>query len=189
MNRAIELARRNVALTALMVFALSLLILNPFFYMGWQSANDRQAELEKEEMMANLQLMSAQANYDLNALRGERDGLLAEIAALVKSTMIPEAFSSADVYETMAQEAKYRVTLVSLSSVNEPSYETIGENTYEKYEINVSVAGSLTNIVAFLNAMETEEKYPSLRFEDVTVSKSESQDWEGDLKLVILCQA
>ena len=189
MSRVIELARRNVALTALMVVALSLLILNPFFYMGWQSANDRQAELEKEEMMANLQLMSAQANYDLNALRGERDELLAEIAVLSESTMIPEEFSSADVYETMAKEAKYRVTLVSLSSVNEPSYETIGENTYEKYEINVIVAGSLTNIVAFLNAMETEENYPSLRFQDLSVSKSEGQDWEGDIKLVILCQA
>lgn len=185
----LTLARRNVGLTALVAAALFLVALNPFFYFGWQSAGDLQAELEKEEMVATVQLMQAQEKYGVASLQAELDGLERDIDDLAKSNRFPEEVPGADLYAAMANVAGWNgVTLVSLSSVISPGTEAIGENAYNKAEINMSVAGVLSNIRSFLTSME-EGSYPSLRFQDVNLTKSESgQNWEGDLTVVVLSQ-
>jgi len=185
----LTLARRNVGLTALVAAALFLVALNPFFYFGWQSAGDLQAELEKEEMVATVQLMQAQEKYGVASLQTELDGLERDIDNLAKSNRFPEEVPGADLYAAMASVAGWNgVTLVSLSSVTSPGTETIGENAYNKAEINMSVAGVLSNIRSFLTSME-EGAYPSLRFQDVNLTKPEGgQNWEGDLTVVVLSQ-
>ncbi|MEE8471057.1 MAG: hypothetical protein V3S51_06990 [Dehalococcoidia bacterium] len=190
MSALIALAKRDIQLTVLAVVALGLVLMNPFLYLGWQSVDGLQVELEKEEMMANIQLMNAQSEYDADALQSRLYDLQRDIEELSGIVRLPEEAPSADLYDVLAKTAGWNgVTLVSLSSVSRPGTETIGDNEYRKSQIDVRVAGALSNIRSFMTSME-EGAYASLEFEGVSLTLPEdSLDWEGALTLAILSRS
>jgi Tfp pilus assembly protein PilO len=183
------MARRNLGMTVLVVAGLGLLILNPFFYMGWQSAGAQNVDLEKREMVATLQLTNARATYEVSTLRNELNALQGEMNVLAGIPSFPGEAPSADLYTAVAREAgRSGVTVTALESLEKTGSEEIGDGKYAKSEVNVSVAGSLSQVESFLANMENSE-FPTLRFEDVNLTKIEGEStWEGDLKLVVLSQ-
>ena len=190
MSTVVTLAKRNIALTLLVVAALGLLLLNPFFYFGWQSADGRVAELEREEMMANIQLMNAQAKYDLTGLREELQQVLSDIDDLSTSAVIPVEVSFANLDVALGSAAsRHGVLVAGLTCDGKVGAEDIGENTYQRFEIDITVTGSLRSINSFLESME-DSAYQSLKFDNVNLTKSEFGDmWQGEVTLVILTQS
>lgn len=175
------LLRRNIALTVLIAVVVLFLIVNGFLYLGWQSAKDRQADLEGEEEIANLQLINAQSEYDLVSLRDEyRD--------LEDSPNFPSEVPSVELGVYLADAAaKYSVALVGVMLESEAGSEVIGGKEYPKSEIDVSVTGSLTGINSFLRYIE-EGPFPGLEIENVCFTLTEEQGWEGSFTMVILSQ-
>lgn len=185
----IALVKRDKRLTVLVAFALGLAVMNPFLFLGWQSVGEIQADLEKEELMANIQLMNAQSQYDMDTLQSQLYDLQRDIDELSQSPRLAEEAPSADLFDILAKNAGWNaVTLVSLSSVVKPGIEKIGDNEYRKSEIDVKVEGQLSRITSFLTSMES-GAYPSTRFEDISITNEEGgQNWQGALTLVVLSQ-
>ena len=182
-------ARQNIPLSVMVVAAIGLLALNPFFYMGWQSAGERQAGLADEEMIANLQLINAQTNYELSTLQAQRDDIQEGINGLTGSTAFPQEAPSTDLYTTLAAVAGTsgrQVTLSAVQSSGEAGAEEIGGSTYSRFVVDITLEGSLSNIQWFLDKMEN-GAFPTLRFDGVTLMKDEAtSSWQGIVRLVIL---
>lgn len=182
-------ARQNIPLSVMVVAALGLLALNPFFYLGWQSAGERQAEVEDREMIANLQLITAQSTYELSTLQAQRDDIQAGINGLTGSTAFPQEAPSTDLYTALSAVAGTsgrQVTLAAVQSSGESGSEEIGDSRYSKFVVDITLEGSLGNIQWFLDKMEN-SAFPTLRFDDVSLTKDEAtSSWQGIVKLVIL---
>ena len=175
------LLRRNIALTVLIAVVVLFLVVNGFLYFGWQSAKDRQADLERDEELANLQLINAQRDYDLGSLQDE-------LRELENSPNFPSEVPSVELSVYLADAAaKYSVTLVGVMLESDAGSEVIGGMEYPRSEFDISVTGSLTGINSFLRYLE-EGPFPGLEIENVCFTLTEEQGWEGGFTMVILSQ-
>jgi hypothetical protein len=190
MTALLAVIKQNTQLTVLVVVALGMLILNPFFYLGYQSAEQQIEDLGQDEMMAGLQLANTQSSYDVENLEQQRDDLRDEIALLSQGDVFAETVPSAQLNSTLANVAGWNgVSLLSLSSTIKPATEKIGDTTYQKTVVTVGVSGTLANLRAFLTAME-DGSTAGLRFEDVRLTATgQGSQWEGQLALSVLSQA
>ncbi len=189
MMQHVETARRNLSLTVLAALALAMIVAGVIFFMGMQSAGQALADLEQQEVTANIQLMNAQATYDLETLRQELNDLEDQIAELSVQSGFPESVSTSKLSNALANNAAWNgVTVVSLSSPSKTSTETIGSGSYDKYRVEMTVSGSLEGIQKFVTSMEG-SSFPTLRFDSVTLAQSEGgAGWQGDLKLAVITE-
>ena len=190
MMALVATARSNMPLTVLLGLALVLVIAGVMFLMGSRSAGERCDLLEQQEMTANIQLMTAQATYDVSALQLELNELETEIAGLKLGGKFPESAPMSSLSSAITNNAGWSgVTLVSLSSPSKTGTEKIGGRVYSKTQVNMTVSGTLDGIQRFMASMEG-GSFPTLVFEGVSLAELEGGGgWEGSLTLAVVTQA
>jgi Tfp pilus assembly protein PilO len=190
MMALVATARNNLSLTIMIGLALVLVIVGVTFFMGWRSAGELCNQLEQQEMTANIQLMTAQSNYDVSALQQELNELQTEIAMLKLEGKFPESAPMSSLSSAIANNAGWSgITLVSLSSPSKTGTEKIAGHTYSKTQVNMTVSGTLEGIQRFMASMEG-GSFPTLVFESVNLAELEGGGgWEGDLTLAVVTQA
>jgi len=80
---------------------------------------------------------------------------------------------------------QYRVSITEVAPAAVGS-EAIGGKTYRAYKTQVTVTGTLTNIISFLKYIER-GPFNSIKVEDVSLSGS-GGDWRGKFTIVVITE-
>ena len=163
----IELLRQNIRLVAVIAVVVLLLVVNVMFYLQWQSAEDDQAELEKDWKSADTNLRVTRTLYDLDTLQAEKDRLAAK-------PQFPSELPIVDLMLHVANGAPlFPVSITEVTRV-------------DAYKTQVTVTGTLTKIISFLKYIEG-GRFNSIEIEDVSLSGS-GGSWEGKFTIVVITQ-
>jgi len=178
----IEWLRQNPRVTAVVAVAVALLIGCIVLFLQWQSAQDIQAERQKDRNNAADVYLRTSLNPDYDVA-----GLRAEEAALLGKPEFPTEFPVLGLsrYLATGEDVFSDVDIVEMgpsSKVTRP----VGGKTYPAYETKVTVEGELTSIISFLEYVE-EGPYTSIMVEDVEFKALEG-GWQGKFTIVFITQ-
>lgn len=189
-GKAVTIAQKNIVMTCLVIVAVILVVTVYMFYTAGQSAAQDLKDIQRDLTMAQVELNSAIRDYDVDKLRDQLDALNSAVSAAEALNRFPAIIDRDQLELKLANEASRRgVTLLSLSSVTKSGTETIGQNTYIKSEIGITVEAYLNNTSQFLTSMEQGD-FPTLRFKNVSLAKGTTGDkWTTTITLVVLSQA
>ena len=82
-------------------------------------------------------------------------------------------------------EDLYRVSITEVAPAAAGS-ETIGGKSYHAYKTQVTVTGTLTNIISYLKYIER-GSFNGIKIEDVSLSGS-GGDWRGKFTIVVITE-
>ena len=176
----IDLLRRNIRLSAFVVIAVVLLVVNIMFLMQWQSVKDDKATLETERRTAEANLQVNRAQYNLDELRAAE-------AELARSPEFPSAFPIVDLSLFLADGAYH--FYITIEKVEPPvlnGTKTISGKDYPAYETKMTITGSLTNVISFLKYIEG-GAFTSLEVQDVSCT-SKGAVWQAEFTVVVISQ-
>ena len=148
MNQVIEIVKKNARIIIPIVIVVVLLAVNIVFYMGLNSVNAEQKDLDKAKTNAQVNLNIATTQYDLNTLRAQQ-------AELSGGANFPATVSVVELGLFLASAAES--SGVSIDSVTSAAgaTETIGTKKYPRVSVTLQVsASSYSKINTFLITLE-----------------------------------
>ncbi|MEE9400513.1 MAG: hypothetical protein V3V32_00685 [Dehalococcoidia bacterium] len=161
-----ELLRQNIRLAALIAVVLLLLVVVIVLLLQWQSAEDNRVEVEDEWKSADATLFNTRVQYDLNTLQAEENRLSAK----------PRFPAELPIVQLMLHVAN-----------GAPQYGvSITEVVPAAAKTQVTVTGTLTNIISFLKYIER-GPFNSIKIEDVSLSGS-GGSWRGKFTIVVISE-
>ena len=176
----IELLRQNIRLAALMAVVLLLLVVVIVLLLQWQSAEDNRAEVADDWELAQIDRNRTLAEYDLDTLQAEENRLSAK----------PRFPAELPIVQLMLHVAngapQYRVSITEVAPAAAVGSEVIGGKSYHAYKTQVTVTGTLTNIISFLKYIER-GPFNGIKIEDVSLSGS-GGDWRGKFTIVVFTE-
>lgn len=162
----IELLRQNIRLAALIAVVLLLLVVVIVLLLQWQSAEDNRVEVEGEWKSADANLFNTRVQYNLDTLQAEENRLSAK----------PRFPAELPIVQLMLHVAN-----------GAPQYGvSITEVAPAAAKTQVTVTGTLTNIISFLKYIER-GPFNSIKIEDVRLSGS-GGDWRGRFTIVVFTE-
>jgi len=176
----IELLRQNSRLAALIAVVLILLVAVIMMLLQWQSAEGDLDDVEKDRALAEINRISTLAAYDLATLQAEETQLSAK-------PRFPEEVPIVDLMIYVANGApQYSVTITAVMPASAVGSESIGGKNYHAYKTEVTVKGTLTNIISLIKYIER-GRFNSIRIEDVSLSAS-GGSWQGKFTIVVITE-
>jgi len=176
----IELLRQNIRVVAIIAVVVLLLAVIIVFYLQWQSAEDDQMKLEDDWKRADTNLRITRAQYDLPTLQAQKDDLSAK----------PQFRAELPVVDLMLHLANgaplFRVNITEVKPAAGVNTEVIGGQGYPAYKTQVTVTGSLTNIISFVKYIEA-FRFKGVKIEDLSLSGS-GDSWQGKFTIVFITQ-
>lgn len=162
----IELLRQNIRLAALIAVVLLLLVVVIVLLLQWQSAEDNRVGVEDEWKRADANLFNTRVQYNLDTLQAEENRLSAK----------PRFPAELPIVQLMLHVAN-----------GAPQYGvSITEVAPAAAKTQVTVTGTLTNIISFLKYIER-GPFNSIRIDDVRLSGS-GGDWRGRFTIVVFTE-
>ncbi len=162
----IELLRQNTRLAALIAVVLLLLVVVIVLLLQWQSAEDNRVEVEGDWELAQIDRNRTLGEYDLDTLQAEENRLSAK----------PRFPAELPIVQLMLHVAN-----------GAPQYQvSITEVAPAAAKTQVTVTGTLTNIISFLKYIER-GPFNSIKIEDVRLSGS-GGDWRGRFTIVVFTE-
>ncbi|UCG82715.1 MAG: hypothetical protein JSW38_11100 [Dehalococcoidia bacterium] len=157
-------SNRRVAVIGVIMIAL--VVVAVIFFMQWQSAEDKKADVETDKKSAEIRWTNAIVEYDIDELQRQKD-------SLSSSAKFPENFPAAGLAIELANAAYWNSVSVEISqNPTKVSTESVGGINYDAYATEVSVTGSLSKIISFLDYIERGD-YSSIRVQDVEFKGTE----------------
>ena len=176
----IELLRQNSRLAALIAVVLILLVVVIMMLLQWQSAEGDLGEVEKDRDLAEITRIRTLADYDV-------DKLQADMNQLSVKPRFPEELPIVDLVLYVANGAPlYGVSITEVVPAATVGSEAIGGKSYHAYKTQVTVNGTLTNIIALLKYIER-GRFNSIKIEDVSLSGS-GGSWQGKFTIVVITE-
>lgn len=175
----IELLRQNIRLAALIAVVLLLLVVIIVLLLQWQSAEGDLDDVEKARDSAEIDRIRAIAEYDVDELQRQEDQLSAK----------PRFLAELPIVELMLRVADgapvYQVSITEVAPAATGS-EKIGGKTYHAYKTQVTVTGTLTNIISYLKYIER-GPFNGIKIEDLSLSGS-GGGWKGKFTIVVITE-
>jgi len=176
----IELLRQNIRLAALIAVVLILLVVVIVLLLQWQSAEGDLDDVEKDRAIAEIDRNRTLADYDV-------DKLQADMAQLSAKPRFPEEMPIVELMLHVANGAPmYAVSITQVVPAATVGTETIGGRSYHAYKTQVTVTGTLTNIISYLKYIER-GRFNSIKIEDVSLRGS-GGSWQGKFTIVVITE-
>ena len=146
----------------------------------WQSAEGDLGEVEKDRDLAEINKSRTIADYDV-------DKLQADMAQLSAKPRFPEELPIVDLMLYVANGApQYQVSITGVVPATAVGSERIGGTNYHAYKTQLTVTGTLTNIISLIKYIER-GRFNSIKIEDVSLSGS-GGSWQGKFTIVVITE-
>jgi len=177
----IELLRKNIRVVAIIAVVILLLVVNIVLLLQWQSAGDAQAKVEDDWKRADTNLRITRVQYEMDTLQAQKNELSAK-------PQFPSALPVVDLMLYVANGAALfpPVNIIEVNPATRVDTEVIGGKGYRAYRTQVTVTGTLSKIISFLEYIER-SPFNSIKIEDVSLSGS-ADSWQCKFTIAVITQ-
>lgn len=172
--------------TIVIVAVAALLVMNVVFVVLYVQKASARAGLESdiaaiEQEIAILESLPT----TIDNLERELDAIEEELAA----APIPKEIDNKEVVDSIikaAQKAKLKSGYTC--EMEEPKTERIGENDYQAITYHMTTTERLSRLIKFLNLLEEDEQYNTLKIDNIKLSFVEEKTWDLEFDMVFIIQ-